>query len=143
MAADYIDVIQQGGRKHGLWRALAFWTETSKPALFVLHRLTLAYSRCDVSRGHCRRLMLPHPDHLPPRVFEELVNITIACRVPYDLLLPEDAIRPGRLVVVGAAVPETAIDEDNNLAASKHDVRGSAPVRDRPDVDPITEPKLV
>jgi hypothetical protein len=59
----------------------------------------------------------------PAEVAERRVVLAIALDIAPELLLPEGTIRGGQGRVLGALVPEAAIDEDGDLLAGERDVR--------------------
>src|SRR6266702_6164657 len=70
-------------------------------------------------------LALPHADHRPPGRGQQAVVSSVAASVRADLLPPALCIRALELGrrVVGASMPEAAIDEYGHLPPGKHEVR--------------------
>ena len=66
-----------------------------------------------------RYLVLPYTDHTPTEIGEILVGFSVSAQVPLDLPAPERGISYGTRVVLGTAMPETAIDEDGDLATGR------------------------
>src|SRR5215469_12017235 len=82
--------------------------------------------RADFAGGHCGWFVFPYPDNGPPGRMEPGVGVSIACHVALDLRAPELGIAPGRAVMLRAAVPKAAVDEDGDLGSGKHEIGGTA-----------------
>jgi hypothetical protein len=63
--------------------------------------------------------VFPYAYHRPPGVIEQLVCLGIALAVARDLLAPELLISLWRPVMIGAAVPETAVHEDSDTCTGE------------------------
>lgn len=76
--------------------------------------------------------MLPHPEHGPAQRLQALIRVPIACLVGLELPPPPLAVASGLNSVLGASVPEAAVDEDGKAPACEDDV-GASPgqARDR------------
>lgn len=77
----------------------------------------------DCVRYGANVFVFPCPDHLPPGRIERYDSRFIAFDVPAELRDPVVLVALGRDVMVRAAVPEAAIDEDHDTSASEDDVR--------------------
>lgn len=85
--------------------------------------------------------MLPVAQHDPAGVGQCPVRLGVALAVARDLLLPVVGMGLGRRsAVLGAAVPEAAVDEHGDLEACEDDVGPAAQIGERTDVDPVTQP---
>jgi hypothetical protein len=69
--------------------------------------------------------VLPYTHHSPARVFEQTVCFRITLAVASDLLAPELLVSLRGSMVIGTAVPETAIQEHSDAGSGKHQVSGS------------------
>ena len=87
--------------------------------------------------------VLPYAHDGPTGVVQRCVNYLIAVLVLLDLGRPVLVIPDGRPVMVGAAVPEAAVDEDCDLGAREHDVRCAPQLGNRSGSNAISEAKLV
>lgn len=98
-------------------------------------------SRDDDALRHLGRpLMLPEPQDSPPFLLESPGRVEIPLAVSLDLRTPVGSICPRRDEVLGAAVPETTVDEHCDPPPGKHDVGSSAAVRsERRVVDAVAE----
>ena len=97
--------------------------------------------RLDRLRDLLRSFMLPVAQHNPPGVDQCPVRLGVALTVAHDLLLPVVGMGLGRRsAVLGAAVPEAAVDEHRDLEACEDDVGPAAQVGKGAGVDPITQP---
>jgi hypothetical protein len=67
--------------------------------------------------------MFPDAHHTPSEPAQLLRCFSVSFPVALDLVQPEAAIRFGLDPMFGAAMPETAINEDRNLLSDKHDIR--------------------
>lgn len=75
------------------------------------------------SFGRVRRiLVLPHADGVPAQVREHRLRLSIALNVPRQLGLPIRRVRSRHVRVLGAAVPEAAIDEDGDASTGEGDI---------------------
>src|SRR3954453_10769203 len=82
------------------------------------------------SIGGAHRLAFPHPDYRPAVYLSQPGRTAIAFNISLHLFLPERGIRAcegGPTSVFGAAVPETAVNEDGESPARHHYVGGTAP----------------
>lgn len=96
-------------------------------------------ARFDSVRRRLRVLVLPDTDDVPPSRGKTLVSVTVAEPVGLDLLSPVVGVvgRPRR--VFWTAVPETTVNEDDELDRPEDDVGSPAPVGKDGAVDPETE----
>lgn len=83
--------------------------------------------------------MLPNADWQPPGRTEPFVGIAVTPSVGLNLFAPERGVglRPGR--VLGAAMPEAAIDEHCDSGRSEDDVGASTEAGQYRAVDPESE----
>lgn len=89
---------------------------------------------------HIGLLMLPDPDRDPSCGDQSLVSVAIPVLVGCDLRQPVPAVGAVRApTVLGAAVPEAAVDEDGHLGAGKDDVGLPSEVRQRASMDPVAK----
>lgn len=70
--------------------------------------------------------VLPCPHHCPSQGGKACVSGTVALSVRVQLLRPPFRVRDRDGLVVGALVPEAAVDEDHNTRAREHDVGSTA-----------------
>mgnify|MGYP001452427039 CR=1 FL=1 len=70
--------------------------------------------------------MFPSAQHGPASRYQAVVGVLVASLVAFNLAAPILLVGAGLLVVVGAAVPKTSVDEHSESAARKDDV-GSSP----------------
>jgi hypothetical protein len=84
-----------------------------------------ANGRLDSIGGACWVLVLPDPQDLPASIPELRIGISVSALVGLDLLTPEVGIADGPGRVLGAAVPEAAIDEDCYSRRDKSDINAS------------------
>jgi len=75
-----------------------------------------------VSGHQLRSLVLPGSQDLPASFPELCVGISISALVGLDLLAPEVGVIGGPGRVLGAAVPEAAIDEDCHSRRDESDI---------------------
>lgn len=75
--------------------------------------------------------MLPDAQHRPPRFGESAICIRVAGSVLLHLLRPVGAVSDRHGVMLGAAVPETAVQENRDLGASEHQIGGATQTRHR------------
>lgn len=83
--------------------------------------------------------MLPVPKDGPASVIQRLCVPLVPQGVSFELFPPIGAVLAGDSAVVGAAVPETAIDKDRDLLTGKDDIGGTAQLLQGPDV--LSEPQ--
>src|SRR5258708_4927486 len=69
--------------------------------------------------------MFPDANYVPAGLFEQPVGLRVALTVSADLLGPELRVPPRWPVVVWAAVPVAAVDEDGEAGACEDDIRGA------------------
>ena len=84
-------------------------------------------------------LVLPNPNHSPSSFDEQLVGVGVPLPVASDFVGPERRVGPRDGVMLGATVPETAVDEHSDLRTREHEVRPSIQSRDRAEVDAISQ----
>ena len=70
-----------------------------------------------------RVLVFPVAKDEPPGGKEVIVGLTIPHLVAVDLVSPVSGVCLWLAIVVGAAMPEATIDEDNDPGAPENDVR--------------------
>lgn len=70
-------------------------------------------------------LMFPEPEHLPSLRIKESINFLVPQLILNGLIAPEARIRSGLLIMLRAAVPETAIYKYDNAFARKDDIRSA------------------
>ena len=75
-------------------------------------------------RSLLRRLMLPDPDRHPACIRESPVGVRISGSIGSHFLSPITRISHRNGVVLGAAVPETTIEENRHTLRWKHQVSG-------------------
>jgi hypothetical protein len=80
----------------------------------------------DVSGHQLRILVLPGSQDLPAGFPELRVGLSVSALVGLDLLAPEVGVTGGPGRVLGAAVPEAAIDEDCHSRRDESDVYAAA-----------------
>jgi hypothetical protein len=68
------------------------------------------------------RLVLPEAQDGPPGSVQRVAHETIATFITVELRSPVVRVSVRHVPVLGAAVPEAAIDEHGNLLAREHDV---------------------
>jgi hypothetical protein len=74
--------------------------------------------------------VLPHAHDRPTGISEAFVGISIASLVPSDLLWPVPLVDlVSSSSVLGAAMPEAAVDEDSDTRSGENDIRLSAESR--------------
>src|SRR5829696_904503 len=89
-------------------------------------------------------LVLPGAEHLPSVTCERAVDSTVSGDVASELRLPVRGVRPWRVAVVRAAVPEAAVDEDGEARAREDHVGSNDSGRSRDWViDPEAQPTSV
>jgi hypothetical protein len=66
--------------------------------------------------------MLPDPDDLPTCRGQQAVDPIVSLSIPIELRTPILAVCLRRPSVVGAAMPEAAIDEHRDSLGREHDV---------------------
>jgi hypothetical protein len=96
----------------------------------------------DAPRSPLRMLMLPEPQHDPPRGRQAGIRVAVPPDVPEDLLLPPRGVRPRPRRVDRARVPEAAIDEHDDLRADECEVGPPSGARQRP-VDAVAQAEPV
>jgi hypothetical protein len=84
-------------------------------------------------------LVLPESHHRPPGNLPEVAGLDVTSSVGRDLGRPELRVRLGSRVVLRAAVPEAAVDENGHLAPREDDVGGAAEVGDRSAVHEVAQ----
>ncbi len=77
----------------------------------------------DVVRRRSYILVLPDTDDLPPGGGQCLIDPAITFDVGPQLLAPPLGVSLGVALVVGTAMPETAVNENGHPDAGEHDVR--------------------
>ena len=80
--------------------------------------------------------MLPDSNNRPTSAGQQSVRLGISFNVASELGLPPIAIGGWHAAVLGAAMPEAAIDENGDLAPREHNVGLAAKARQRREVDP-------
>lgn len=85
------------------------------------------------------RFMFPDPYRSPSLCAQAHVRIGIALLVGVNLVVPPIGIVLGRNVVLGAAMPETAINENCHLGGPEGDVRAASRHTGQRTVDPIAK----
>ena len=78
-----------------------------------------------VSGGH-GILVLPHTYDRPSLSTQEIVRLAISLHIARELLKPPLTVVGRKVPVLGAPVPEAAVDEDGDLCGSEHDVDAAA-----------------
>ncbi len=74
-------------------------------------------------------LVLPESECADTLPIEEPAHLFVAGTVPFDLGLPEGGVVLGKVTAAGAAVPETAVDEDGEPCGGEEEVRLAGKVR--------------
>ena len=85
------------------------------------------------------RFMFPDPHRRPSFGAQAHVRIGIAFLVGVNLVVPPIGIVLGRNVVLGAAMPETAINEDCHLGGPEGDVSAASRHTGQRAVDPVAK----
>ena len=101
---------------------------------------TPSHGAFNATRRPVEILVFPNTDTEPSGRGEEPVRLKVAFHISIELLLPEERIRLWVGSMFGAAMPETAINEDSHASRPKHYVRGSAGGLHWPGRDAIAEP---
>ena len=116
--------------------------DDSGPGQCRLQTSTLcADTRDDPVGGHLRVLVLPDPDRRPPCCQQALVGVEITVLVGFDLLRPVPAVGAmPTTAVLGAAMPEAAVDENGDLGTGEDDVGLSGKAWERAPVDAVAQP---
>lgn len=83
--------------------------------------------------------MLPNSQHSPPERAQMSIRVTIPFDVPGKFGCPPLAVRGGRGLVFGTAMPEAPVDEHGDSGASKQDVRTSAGQPGKRGVDAVAQ----
>jgi len=78
--------------------------------------------------GSNDRHVFPDPKYHPTRAPQPSIRVTVARAVVSDLLAPPTRVVLRRGAMDWAAVPETAVQEDREPHARKHDVDRPAPI---------------
>lgn len=68
-------------------------------------------------------LMFPDPDDTPAEGPKDVVVLPIATAVRLKLVHPEGCVRRGHMAMLGARMPEAAVDEHGDARCGEHDVR--------------------
>lgn len=87
--------------------------------------------------------MLPHSDGQPAMVTEFRISIPVTGNVRFDLAVPKACVSLRMRAVLGTPVPEAPINEDCDLLRSEYEVRLATEVRQRPNVQPVSQPTHV
>ena len=88
--------------------------------------------------------MFPDSYDFPARLAESFVGVGVAAAVARDLVVPESGCGAlGWTVVLGASMPEAAVQEYRDLRLGEDYVSGPAYVGDRPDVNPVAQAESV
>ena len=87
--------------------------------------------------------MLPDADNGPLSSPEFNVVPAVASNVSRELGIPVVRVRSRSDAVVGATVPEAAVDEDRGACGGEYDVRAAADSRLGTNTDPIPHTSLV
>lgn len=87
--------------------------------------------------------MLPEPDDLPVGRLERRVRIGVPPSVQVDLPLPPSAVGAWEHMVLGAAVPEAAVDVDGETNPRERDVDRSPAVAGHLELHPIPQTEAV
>lgn len=88
-------------------------------------------------------LVLPDAQHCPARRREQGAHALISLSVHRDLVRPEGGVAGRRAVVIGAAMPEAAINEDGDLRAREEEISRRPDAGFGSRVHPIAEPRRV
>lgn len=97
----------------------------------------------DTNGGLGRVLMLPYTEHTPASLGEQAISLKVAFPVTDDLLSPVIGVRLRHGVVLGAAMPEAAVEEDRDLCPGEHQVSGTADRRKRADGNSVPQAECV
>ena len=90
---------------------------------------------------HCSRiLVLPAAQHRPAQLLQLMRGLRVARPVGLDLGDPVLGVRLRGDVMLGAAVPEAAVDEHHHLGPGERDVCAAALVERQRQVDPVAQP---
>lgn len=84
------------------------------------------YGLFDPIRGNLGVFVLPNPNRDPAARTKNCIGLGITESVSFDLLIPEGRVADWQRAVVGAPMPEAAVNENRNLGPRKHDVCFSA-----------------
>lgn len=82
-------------------------------------------------------VVLPESQHRPAVLSEDFVHAAVSVPIGVDLLAPPVGIGFGCRGVDGAAVPEAAVEEHDELTTGPYDVAAELMVGQRPAVDPV------
>ena len=90
-------------------------------------------------RGLRRVLMFPEPEDRPSCGGKPLIGVPIASAVPGDLLFPVVGVGRSLGVVLWAAVPEAAVEEDRDALSGEDHVSSAPKVRKGPGSYPVSK----
>ena len=100
-------------------------------------------ARCVERRSNATRngdggLVLPCSDNVPASAAKGHVHASVAGRVALELWTPVVLITTGGVPMLGATVPEAAVDEDSDAPPREHDI---GPYGDIGDADEVVDTK--
>jgi hypothetical protein len=75
-------------------------------------------------------LVFPEPDGKPAGGLESLVRVKVPGLVPGHFLGPVVSVSHGDCVMLGATVPEAAVQEDGDLDLAENQISGTAQFRE-------------
>src|SRR6218665_1685507 len=90
-----------------------------------------------------RRLVRPESQRRPAVGLEPCVRIRVTLTIGLDLLPPEVRVPLRPCGVLGAAMPEAAIDEDGDLAAGESDIGDAARLSQNLVAEPVAQTDAV
>lgn len=77
--------------------------------------------------GGDRVLVLPHTYDVPTATGQRIVGVPVTCDIGVELDCPPGAVGAGGGAVLGAPVPEAAVDEHRHLGRTENHIGASAP----------------
>lgn len=84
-------------------------------------------------------LVFPDGDYQPTFALQTDQSFGIPFNISFDLRYPISCICFWDYIMLGAAMPETAVDEDGNFRLGKNNVGSSVPIFNRPNVNSISQ----
>lgn len=102
---------------------------------------SISNRRSDSGRDGFRRLVLPEAHDLPAGRFQHQRRFDVTVAIGLDLAQPVvGVVLERRATVLGAAMPEAAVDEDGDSLPGEDNVSAASQARHGPDSDPVPEP---